>query len=64
MSGLKNLTVLSLTDTKVTNEGLRHISGLKNLTWLVLWDTKVTDEGIARLKAALPGLEIRQSAAS
>jgi hypothetical protein len=40
---------LDLSDTNVTDEGLKELGKLKHLQWLVLARTKVTDEGLAHL---------------
>ena len=38
--GLKNLQELSLDNTAITDEGVKHISELRNLAYLSLSDTK------------------------
>ena len=38
--GLKNLQELSLDNTAITDEGIRHIAELRNLTYLSLSDTR------------------------
>jgi hypothetical protein len=47
---LRFLELLSLTETSVTNESLKHIKTLTNLEYLYLNDTPVTDEGILVLR--------------
>jgi hypothetical protein len=58
IKGLVNLEYLNLYGTAITDAGLVHLEGLKNLRNLYLWQTKVTDAGVARLKKALPQLDI------
>ncbi len=58
LSGLKNLTYLNLYGTQVTDAGLVSLSGLKNLKSLYVWQTKVTPDGAAKLKTALPNVNV------
>lgn len=58
LAGLKNLTYLNLYGTQVTDAGLTSLLGLKNLKNLYVWQTKVTPEGAAKLKAALPNVNV------
>jgi hypothetical protein len=51
---------VDLSDTRVTDAGLKHLAGLRQLRRLDLPVTRVTDEGIADLKQALPKLEIKK----
>jgi Leucine-rich repeat (LRR) protein len=46
----KNLTHLSLDETKISNEGLTNLKGCKELRTLMLAGTKVGDAGLAHLK--------------
>ena len=46
---LKDITSLSLTNTKITDLGLKELAKLKNLNRLYLEDTKITDEGLKGL---------------
>src|SRR5204863_2419859 len=46
---LKNLTVLDLSQTKVSDAGLKELAGLKNLTALDLFWTPVTENGLREL---------------
>jgi hypothetical protein len=55
---LKNLENLELAETKVTDTTLDRLGELKGLKTLDLEKATVTDAGIARLKAALPGLQM------
>ena len=49
---------LELRDTKVTDEGLKHLAELKHLQWLNIGGTKVSADGVNNLKQALPDLKI------
>jgi hypothetical protein len=46
----------------MTDAGLKELKGLKKLKYLSLARAQVTDAGINELKAALPGLNVDQSA--
>jgi internalin A len=48
----------NLSDTKVTNAGLKQLAGLKALQTLNLSGTEVTDAGVAALQKALPDCKI------
>ena len=56
LEGLKKLSRLDLTQSKVTDAGLKEIAGLKNLHFLLLAGTKVTDAGLKEL-AGLKNLQ-------
>ena len=58
IAGLKTLTYLNLYGTAITDAGLMQLTTLTNLKHLYLWQTKVTPEGVAKLKAALPQVDI------
>jgi hypothetical protein len=58
LKGLVNLEYLNLYGTAITDPGLVHLEGMKKLKDIYLWQTKVTDAGVAKLKKALPKLEI------
>jgi hypothetical protein len=58
LEGLPVLEVLLLTDTQITDAGLRHLKGLYHLRLLRLVNTKVTEDGVDDLKKALPDLEV------
>ncbi len=58
LKGLTNLEYLNLYGTEITDTGLRHLEGMKKLKNLYLFQTKATDAGVARLKQALPQVEI------
>ena len=55
---LKQLKMLALQDTKVTDAGLKELEDLKQLATLALQGTKVTDAGVAELQKALPACKI------
>jgi hypothetical protein len=58
---LGSLQVLEIGGPKITDAGLDQLRALKNLKKLHLIEApSVTDEGLARLRAALPKLEILQ----
>lgn len=54
LESLPNLELLQLSESAVTDEGLRHLVELQNLRDLYLWKTAVTPEGVAELQRALP----------
>ena len=54
LEGLTGLTLLSLDNTQVKNDGLAHLAGLKALRRLSLVNTAVTDAGLSHL-AGLKG---------
>ena len=54
----KNLTLLHLQGTAVSDAGLTHFKEFKNLTHLTLQKTKVTAAGIDELIKALPKCKI------
>ena len=58
LKGLVNLEYLNLYGTAITDAGLVNLEGMKKLKNLYLWQTKVTDAGVARMKKALPQVEI------
>ena len=53
---LERVYVLKLSDTKITDAGLKEVAELKNLTTLILYDTKITDAGLKEV-AKLQKLE-------
>ncbi|MFP4026298.1 MAG: hypothetical protein ACLFWL_00715 [Candidatus Brocadiia bacterium] len=57
LTGLKNLRVLDLDWTNITDAGLAHLKGMKNLEELHVPVT-ITPEGVRELKGALPGAEV------
>jgi Leucine-rich repeat (LRR) protein len=59
LSGLKNLQVLNLNATQITDAGLPHIARLTNLQQLDLGNClKVSMDGIQTLQAELPACTI------
>jgi hypothetical protein len=60
LKSLKRLRELSVGGPKITDSGLAELHGLGNLEMLWLTDApNVTPEGIARLRRALPRLDIK-----
>ena len=57
LSGLRNLTVLEISNTKVTDAGLKHLLPLKKLRGLTLDGMPITDAGV-KLAAQLPELAV------
>ena len=55
---LKNLAMLDLSNTPVTDDGLKELSHIKTLATVYLTHTEVTDSGVEELKKSLPILEI------
>jgi len=58
LAKLKDLRWLLLDGTAVTDAGLEHLAALSRLGQLNLRYTRVSPEGIARLKEALPALQV------
>ncbi len=58
LSGLIHLRKLWLDNTQITDQGLMHLTGLRRLQMLDLSGTQVSETGIARLKKALPDLQV------
>jgi Leucine-rich repeat (LRR) protein len=50
LDGLRQLDILWLDHTKITDAGLRHLKGLTQLKYLWLSDTQVTDTGLQYIK--------------
>jgi hypothetical protein len=55
---LTDLETLVAQQVGITDAGLRHLAGLKKLKRLDVQGNKLSAEAIARLKEALPGLEV------
>ena len=55
----KPVVEVFLSNTKVTDAGLKELAALKSLTQLDLGNTPVTDAGIKELQQALPKCETR-----
>ena len=51
-------TEISLSETKITDSGLKELAKMKQLEMLGLCATKVTDAGVAELQKALPKCSI------
>lgn len=60
LKGLVNLEYLNLYGTEVSDAGLVNLEGLKKLKNLYVWQTKVTDAGAAKLKKAIPGVDVNR----
>lgn len=58
LESLPNLRALLLSETNITNDGLRHLAGLSQLEELEVHKTAVTADGIASLKAKLPQCKV------
>jgi len=58
LRSLTSLEQLNLYGTGITDKGLEVLASCKQLKSLYLWKTNVTEEGIAKLKKALPKLNI------
>ena len=58
LAGLENLQTLLLTETEVTDAGLKKLAGLKSLQSLDLQNTKVTEAGVAELRKTLPLVQV------
>ncbi len=58
LSNLQKLEYLNLYGTKVSDKSIPHLTKLKNLRKLFIGETEITDKGIAKLKAAIPGIEV------
>ncbi len=58
LRGLVDLESLNLYDTAVTDAGLDQLAGLKKLQKLFLFGTKCTAAGAAKIKAAIPTLDV------
>lgn len=56
---LQSLETLDLSDNKITDSGIAHLMNLKSLRTLMIGHTRVTPAAVAKLKAAIPGLSVR-----
>jgi hypothetical protein len=52
---LKNLEMLELCETNISDAGLNQLRELSRLTVVYVHGTKVTENGARELEAALPG---------
>lgn len=59
LAAIPDLQFLDLRATAVSDSGLVHLEKLKHLRSLDLRDTRLTDVGIAKIRQALPNVEIR-----
>jgi hypothetical protein len=55
---MTKLEKLDLSNTGISDHGLKYLRGLKRLKILTLYGTKVTNKGLMKLKKLLPGCEI------
>jgi hypothetical protein len=55
---MKSLETLSVTQTKVTFNGLKELSSVKTLRKLYVGGTSVSPAGVPELRKVLPGVEI------
>lgn len=62
LAGMGYLNYLNLYGTAVTDAGLDALTSLKRLEKLYAWQTKVTPEGVAKLKSALPAVDVNTGA--
>jgi hypothetical protein len=60
LKGLTNLEYLNLYGTDVSDAGLTNLEGMKKLKHLYVWQTKVTEAGAAKLKTAIPGVDVNR----
>lgn len=58
LKAFQNLAKLDLSDTKITDVGLKRVPELKSLVELSLFETSVTPTGLAELRESSPGLLI------
>lgn len=60
LAALPSLRALSIEDTFVTDAAIEHFQRMRSLKRLEIGDTRITPDGLARLRAALPGCEVKQ----
>jgi hypothetical protein len=58
IAGLMGLQSLKLNETAVTDAGLLRLKGSRNLKYVEVHQTRVSEEGIAKLREALPKVEV------
>jgi hypothetical protein len=56
---IKNLKVINLSNTNITDEGLAHLK-IPTLRFLKLQRTKTTRDGIKKLQAELPDTDVQR----
>lgn len=62
LAGMEYLNYLNVYGTAVTDAGLDVLQNLKRLEKLYAWQTQVTEAGVAKLKAALPAVDVNTGA--
>jgi hypothetical protein len=62
LAGMAYLNYLNLYGTTVTDAGLDWLKDLKRLEKLYAWQTQVTAAGVARLKEAIPAVDVNTGA--
>lgn len=50
LATLKGLEILTLQQTSISNEGLKHLEGLNSLARLIIRDAKITDAGLTSFR--------------
>ena len=61
-TGFEGVRQLDLSNTQITDAGLKEVAKMKQLIVLILDDTKVTKAGVAQLQKALPKCKIIHNA--
>jgi hypothetical protein len=56
---LPKLRSLSLRDTQITDNGVRHVKSLKHLEHLDVTGTGITEAGLRELRMAIPNCRVR-----
>lgn len=62
LAGMAYLNYLNVYGTAVTDAGLGALTDLKRLEKLYAWQTQVTEAGVARLKEAIPAVDVNTGA--
>ena len=57
-NNINSVEVKNLSETKVTDRGLRSIAAIKSLKEIYLWGSNVTEDGVAFLQKELPDAKI------
>jgi hypothetical protein len=58
LTALKNLKDLDLSNTNITDEGLKILAGIPSLEKLHLHATAVSNKGLQEFHASVPGCQI------
>jgi hypothetical protein len=58
LARIATLEFLDLTDTQITDAGLKHLAGMKGIQFLTLTGTAVSEAGVEELRRQLPGRTI------